>query len=128
MLETLSRPKAAMKSLVVRMIRLTTKYVILLVREILITIHIWPKLHGKNKRREEMHCNFLNPIFYIGLWTDWSIWSDSPCSSTCGGGYHTRSRECKQADDPTVDLPSGCAGDSVEVQDCINTALPDCPG
>ena len=67
-------------------------------------------------------------IFSIGLWTNWSNWSDSPCSSTCGGGYHTRSRECKEANDPTVDLPSGCAGDPMEVQGCIHDSVPVCPG
>ncbi|XP_078333125.1 SCO-spondin-like isoform X2 [Crassostrea virginica] len=55
-----------------------------------------------------------------GVWSDWSAWSS--CSSTCGGGTKSKSRDC---DNPAPAHGGNyCIGDSTENITCANTSCP----
>ena len=53
-----------------------------------------------------------------GGWGSWS--SFSPCSSTCGGGTRTRTRECKDSTDGGAE----CPGESSETEACNTEECP----
>ena len=52
-----------------------------------------------------------------GGWGSWS--SFSPCSSTCGGGTRTRTRECKNSDGGAE-----CPGESSQQETCNTEECP----
>ena len=53
-----------------------------------------------------------------GGWGSWS--SFSPCSSTCGGGTRTRTRECKDSTDGGAE----CPGEPSETEACNTEECP----
>lgn len=50
-----------------------------------------------------------------GKWTDWT-----PCSRDCGGGRHSRMRECNFQNKAKIN----CSGDRVQIQDCNTQHCP----
>jgi len=52
----------------------------------------------------------------VGTWGEWSGWS--ACSATCGTGTQTQTRTC---------MGTGCAGISIDTQDCNQGACPEQP-
>merc|ERR1712218_578702 len=53
-----------------------------------------------------------------GGWGSWS--SFSPCSSTCGGGTRTRTRECKDSTDGGAE----CPGEASQTEACNTEECP----
>merc|ERR1712218_581488 len=53
-----------------------------------------------------------------GGWGSWS--SFSPCSSTCGGGTRTRTRECKDSTNEGAE----CPGESSQTEACNTEECP----
>ena len=69
--------------------------------------------------KSDRFCSTERPI--DGVWSIWDDWTD--CSSECGGGEQTRSRQCN---DPALRAGGAhCVGRDHESRDC-NTFL--CPG
>ena len=71
-----------------------------------------------------MHVKFINAMHHslelesTGGWGSWS--SFSPCSSTCGGGTRTRTRECKDSANEGAE----CPGDSSQTETCNTEECP----
>ncbi|XP_064603663.1 uncharacterized protein LOC135469068 [Liolophura sinensis] len=57
-----------------------------------------------------------------GQWGKWSMWSQV-CSTSCGGGVHTRYRECNNPSPLGAGKP--CVGKAMETKPCEKTSV--CP-
>ena len=63
------------------------------------------------------------PQFPVDRWTDWSPWG--ACSSTCGLGEQSRTRECQLHIEGLVIPASSCEGSRAEIMVCETLR---CPG
>ena len=53
-----------------------------------------------------------------GQWGQWTSWSS--CSQTCGGGTHTRQRECNNP--PPSNSGLDCVGNGIDQHSCDTDA------
>ena len=74
-------------------------------------------IHAAVTNHLSSQCHFLE-LESTGGWGSWS--SFSPCSSTCGGGTRTRTRECKDSTDGGAE----CPGESSETEACNTEECP----
>ena len=67
-------------------------------------------------------CRHLKFVVHVvdGQWSDWSL---TGCSETCGGGFRWRYRECNNP--PPNDAGRSCVGQSRKLEICNNEC---CPG
>ena len=63
-------------------------------------------------------CDYYFDLFegIDGGWSDFGNWSQ--CTTTCGPGQKTKTRECNQP--PPSNGGAACAGESIETTECEN--------
>uniref|UniRef100_H3AY29 Sema5A/B-like TSP-1 type 1 domain-containing protein n=1 Tax=Latimeria chalumnae TaxID=7897 RepID=H3AY29_LATCH len=77
-----------------------------------------PRYGGRvcvGQSREERFCNENNPCPLPMFWSSWGPWNK--CSAECGGGIHSRQRNCENG--------NSCPGCAVEYKTCNSEPCPE---